>query len=148
MIEVGRGRKLKIGAEMSEEDKNRITDLLMENEDVFAWAMDEMTGISPKVAIHQLNVDPHARPVRQKRRPYSVEKNQLVLEETRKLKEAGYIREVYYPEWVANPVLVRKANGSWRMCIDFTDLNKAGLKDSYPLPRIDSWLTQHPVARG
>ena len=49
----------------------------------------------------------------------------------------GLIREVYYPEWLANVVLVKKANGKWRMCVDFTDLNKACPKDSFPLPRID-----------
>ena len=50
---------------------------------------------------------------------------------------AGFIREVYYPDWLANVVLVKKANGKWRMCSDFTDLNKACPKDSFPLPRID-----------
>ena len=50
---------------------------------------------------------------------------------------AGFIREVYYPEWLANIVLVKKANGKWRMCVDFIDLNKACLKDSFPLLRID-----------
>ena len=50
---------------------------------------------------------------------------------------AGFIREVYYPEWLANVVLVKKANGKWRMCVDFTDLNKACPKDNFPLPRID-----------
>ena len=50
---------------------------------------------------------------------------------------AGFIREVHYPEWLTNVFLVKKANGKWRMCVDFTDLNKACLKDSFPLPRID-----------
>ena len=50
---------------------------------------------------------------------------------------AGFIREVYYPNWLANVVLVKKANEKWRMCVDFTDLNKACPKDSFPLPRID-----------
>ena len=50
---------------------------------------------------------------------------------------AGFIREVYYPNWLANVVLVKKANGKWRMCVDFTDLNKACPKDNFPLPRID-----------
>ena len=54
-----------------------------------------------------------------------------------KLLEVDFIREVYYPEWLANVVMVKKANGKWRMCMDFTDLNKACPKDSYPLPRID-----------
>jgi len=50
----------------------------------------------------------------------------------------GHIREIKYPEWLANVVLVKKANGKWRMCVDFTDLNKACPKDSYPLPSIDA----------
>ena len=54
-----------------------------------------------------------------------------------KLLAANFIREVYYPEWLANIVMVRKTNGKWRMCVDFTDLNNAYLKDSFPLPRID-----------
>ena len=48
-----------------------------------------------------------------------------------------FIREVYYLDWLANVVMVKKANGKWRMYVDFTDLNKACPKDSYPLPRID-----------
>ena len=59
-------------------------------------------------------------------------------EEVRKLLEAGFIREVYYPDSLANVVMVRKNSGKWRMCVDFTDLNRACLKDSYPLPRIDT----------
>ena len=54
-----------------------------------------------------------------------------------KLATTKFIREVYYPDWLANVVMVKKANGKWRMCIDFTDLNKAYPKDSYPLSRID-----------
>ena len=44
---------------------------------------------------------------------------------------------MYYPDWLVNVVMVKKANGKWRMCVDFTDLNRACPKDSYPLPRID-----------
>jgi hypothetical protein len=44
---------------------------------------------------------------------------------------------VQYPKWLANVVLVKKSNGKWRMCVDFSDLNKACLKDNFPLPRID-----------
>ena len=54
-----------------------------------------------------------------------------------KLKRAGAIKEVFYPEWLANTVMVKKKNGKWRVCIDFTDLNKACLKDPFPMPRID-----------
>jgi hypothetical protein len=56
----------------------------------------------------------------------------------KRLLSAGVIREVKYPEWLANTVMVKKANGKWRMCIDFTDLNKACPKDEFSLPRIDS----------
>ena len=49
----------------------------------------------------------------------------------------GFIQEVYYPDWLVNFVLVKKANGKWRMCVDFTSLNKACPKDSFPLPRIN-----------
>ena len=59
------------------------------------------------------------------------------MEEVTKLLMAGFIREVYYLDWLANVVLMKKANGKWRMCVDFMDLNKACPKDSFPLPRID-----------
>ena len=59
------------------------------------------------------------------------------MEEVNKLLAANFIREVYYPEWLANVVMVKKANGKWRMCVNFTDLNSTCLKDSFLLPRID-----------
>ena len=58
-------------------------------------------------------------------------------EEGEKLLEADFIREVFYPDWLVNMVMVKKSNGKWRMCVNFTDLNKACQKDSFPLPRID-----------
>ena len=63
--------------------------------------------------------------------------DQAIVEEVRKLQEANFKREVYYPDWLVNVVMVKKASGKWRMCVDFTDLNKACSKDSYPLPRVD-----------
>ena len=60
------------------------------------------------------------------------------MEEVHKLQDAKFIREVYYPDWLGNLVMVKKANGKWKMFVDFTDLNKACPKDSYPLPRIDT----------
>ena len=59
------------------------------------------------------------------------------MDEVNKLLVANFIREVYYPEWLANVVMVKKANGKWRMCVDFTDLISTKPKDSFPLPRID-----------
>jgi len=83
-------------------------------------------------------MDATVRPVRQRRRKFNEERQLVVREETQKLLSASHIREIQYPEWLANVVLVKKANGKWRMCVDFTDLNKACPKDSYPLPSIDA----------
>ena len=69
---------------------------------------------------------------------FAQERDKAIAEEVRKLLEAGFIREVYYPDWLANMIMVKKPNGKWRMCIDFTDLNRACTKDSYPLPWIDT----------
>ena len=79
---------------------------------------------------------------------YAQERDKATAEEVRKLLEASFIREVYYPDWLANVVMVKKSNGKWRMCVDFTDLNRACPKDSYPLPRIDTLVdstTRHEL---
>ena len=70
------------------------------------------------------------------------------MDEVNKLLAANFIREVYYLEWLANVVMAKKANEKWRMCIDFTDLNSACSKDSFPLPRIDQLVdstTRHKL---
>lgn len=103
----------------------------------FAWKPSDMSGIDPRVMTHKLNVLPEARPVKQKKRVVGRDKQQATREEVQKLEKAGFIREVMYPQWLANPVLVKKANGKYRMCIDFTDLNQACPKDCYPLPDIN-----------
>ena len=57
--------------------------------------------------------------------------------EVQRLKEAGVIREIFFPEWLANTVIVKKKNGKWRDCVDFMDLNRACPKDPFPMPKID-----------
>ena len=86
---------------------------------------------------HRLAVRPDARPVRQKVRRQAPERQEFVRAEVDRLLAAGFIREVLHPDWLANPVVVPKANGKLRMCVDYTDLNKACPKDPFPLPRID-----------
>ena len=108
------------------------------NQDVFTWSHEDMPGIDPSVIVHRLYVNPASLPIQQKKRVFAQERDKAVAEEVRKLLEAGFIREVYYPDWLTNVVMVKKNNGKWRMCIDFTDLNRVCLKDSYPLPRIDT----------
>jgi hypothetical protein len=73
--------------------------------------------------------------VRQPLRRFDEEKHRVIREEVHKLLATGFIKEVFHPEWLANPVLVRKKGGKWRMCVDYTGLNKARKKVSYPLPR-------------
>ena len=97
-----------------------------------------MPGIDPKIMVHKLNVSPIFSPIRQKKRVFAQERDKAIAEEVRKLLKANFIREVYYPDWLANVIMVKKANGKWRMYVDFTDLNKACPKDSYPLSRIDT----------
>ncbi|XP_059658398.1 uncharacterized protein LOC132304680 [Cornus florida] len=96
-----------------------------------------MPGIDPTIMEYRLNVNPDFKPVRQKRRTFVPERNQAISEEVEKLLKVDFIQEVYYPDWLENVVLVKKANGKWRLCVDFTDLNKACPNDSFPLPRID-----------
>ena len=82
-------------------------------------------------------MNPDRKPIQQRRRVFAPERDQAVADEVTKLLAVGFIQEVHYPKWLANVVLVKKENGRWRMCVDFTDLNKACPKDSFPLPIID-----------
>ena len=117
--------------------RQELITFLRNNRDVFAWSHDDMPRIDPSVMVHRLNVSLSFPPVRQKKRVFAPKRDQAIAEEVRKLQEASFIREVYYPDWLANAVMVKKASGKCRMCVDFTDLNKACPKDSYPLPRVD-----------
>jgi hypothetical protein len=96
-----------------------------------------MPGVPREVIEHHLAVCPQAHPMKQKTRKQVQEKQDFIVQEIEKLKKAKLIREVAHPTWIANPVVVPKANGSGRLCVDFTSLNKACPKDPYPLPKID-----------
>jgi hypothetical protein len=96
-----------------------------------------MPGVPKEFAKHKLHVREDAKPVKQPLRRLSEEKCSIVGEEIARLLAAGFIMEVFFPEWLANPVLVLKKNNKWRMCIDYTSLNKACPKDPFALPRID-----------
>jgi hypothetical protein len=85
-------------------------------------------------------VDPTIRPRKQKLQKMSDDKAKGARNKVKRLLSVGVIKEVTYPEWLANTVLVKRANRKWRMCIDFTDLNKASSKDEFPLLRIDSLI--------
>ncbi|KAL0284366.1 UNVERIFIED_CONTAM: hypothetical protein Sradi_7200900 [Sesamum radiatum] len=95
--------------------------------------MMDLHGILLDIIIHRLSVNPDAKPVKQKKRMFGVERSQAIEDEVDKLLKVKYIRPVQYPEWLANVVLVPNSNGKWRLCSDFTDLNKACPKDPFPL---------------
>lgn len=80
-----------------------------------------MKGINPNVITHKLNVDPNAKPVKQKRRKFAPERNKIINKEVQKMLESGKIREVNYPGWLANVVVIGMKNGKWRVRIDFTE---------------------------
>ncbi|GKF44080.1 hypothetical protein Tco_0130632 [Tanacetum coccineum] len=96
-----------------------------------------MTGVPRHMAEHRLNVREGCPPVRQKKRGQAPERNKAIQEEVEKLVDAGIMKEVHYHSWLSNPVMVKKRDGSWRMCVDFKNLNKACPRDGYPLPKID-----------
>ncbi|GKB00098.1 reverse transcriptase domain-containing protein [Tanacetum coccineum] len=102
-----------IGSTLTEKGRKELCALLRQNLDAFAWSPVDMTGIPRHIAEHRLN------------------------EEVEKLVDAGIMKEVHYHSWLSNPVMVKKHDGSWQMCVDFKDLNKACPQDGYPLPEID-----------
>ncbi|KAL2251241.1 UNVERIFIED_CONTAM: Retrovirus-related Pol polyprotein from transposon [Sesamum indicum] len=127
----------RIGSQMTAEMETMMIDFLRSNNDIFAWSPSDFQGINPEIIVHRLNVDPQVKPVKQKKRVFGIERNKIIEEKVAKLLRAGFVREIQYTTWLSNVVVVPKAAGKWRMCTDYTDLNKACPKDPYPLPRID-----------
>ena len=89
-----------------------------------------MLDIPREVTEHALKIRPSSKPVKQRLHRFDKEKRRAIVEEITKLLAAGFIKEVYHPEWLANPVLVRKKSGKWRMCVDYIGLNKSVPKGS------------------
>jgi hypothetical protein len=131
-------QRVLLGSQLSDEQEKTLLRFLFNNKDVFSWTAKDLCGVNIDVIEHSLNVDPSFRPRKQRLRKMSEDKAEGDRNEVKRLPSVGVIREVTYPEWLANTVMLKKDNGKWRMCIDFTDLNKACPKDEFPLPRIDS----------
>ena len=100
-------------------------------------AHHDIPGIDPSTVVQKLNEGLEARPIKQKCRSFNPERYATINDEVKKLIDLGSIHEAYYPNWLANIVLVKKTNGKWRICTNFTDLNRACPKDYFPLPRIN-----------
>jgi hypothetical protein len=93
--------------------KESVIQFLKDNKDIFAWRHKDMPGIDPLIISHKLNVDPYLRLIKQKWRIFAPKRNDAIMEEVDKLLAANFIREVFYPEWLANVVMVKKTNEKW-----------------------------------
>ncbi|XP_075654844.1 uncharacterized protein LOC142625014 [Castanea sativa] len=130
-------RYFQVGSQLPALEKVELVKLLKANIDVFSWMTYDVPGIDPEFICHHLNVSPEVVPRKHPLRCASQEHAEAIKEEVNKLKQAGAIKETFYPEWLANTVVVKKKNGKWRVCVDFTDLNRVCPKDPFPIPRID-----------
>jgi hypothetical protein len=126
-----------ISEDLTSHDEERLLCCLSKNKDVFAWSTLDLVGVSRSIIEHGIGIDPSVGPKKQQLRKMSDEKTEAAKAEVHRLLEAKFIEPITYPTWLANVVMVQKKSGKWRMCIDFTSLNKACPKDNFPLPRID-----------
>ena len=125
-------RAIFISALLTPEEEEGYLKLLVEYKDVFAWTYKEMPGLNPSIALHHLSIKKGVRLVKQDQRCFRPELIPQIETEVNKLIEASFIREVQYPEWITNIVLVKKKNGQIRVCVDFRDLNSACPKNDFP----------------
>jgi hypothetical protein len=126
-----------ISEDLTPHDEGRLLFCLSRDKDVFAWSALDLVGVSCAIIEHSLGIDPSVCPKKQRLRKMADKKTEAAKAEVHRLLEAKFIEPIAYPTWLANVVMVQKKSGKWRMCVDFTSLNKACSKDNFPLPRID-----------
>jgi hypothetical protein len=114
-----------------------LVDFLHANTEIFTWTPLDMPSIPRDVVEHSLDIQVGSRPVTPHLHCFDEERHRIIGEEVHKLLAAGFIKEVFHPEWLANPMLVKKKGGKQRMRVDDTGLNKESPKVTYPLPQIN-----------
>ncbi|RVW34458.1 hypothetical protein CK203_081373 [Vitis vinifera] len=114
---------------------------LRQNYDIFAWTHSDMKGIDPSITSHKLNILQTARPIRQKVRRFHPDRQKIIRIEIDNLLEAGFIREVDYPDWLANVVVVPKKEGKW-WCASITPISIMRVKRQFPFNqnRSNLWI--------
>jgi hypothetical protein len=123
---------------LSPASESAVVEFLREHWKMFAWCPADMPGIPRELAEHELKIFPNAKPIKQLMRRYNPEKARSMGEEINRLLEAKFIREIKEATWLSPLVMMEKKDTKiYRMCIDFTALNKLCPKDYFPLPRID-----------
>jgi hypothetical protein len=130
-------RAVTIGAHLNPEEEKKLIQFLNKNKDVFAWSAKDLQGVDRDIIKHAMETDEKVMPKKKKLRKMFEEKVKAVEAEVQRLQDTKVIREVKYPVWLANTVPVKKKIGKWRMCVDFTDLNKACKMDDFSLERVD-----------
>ena len=128
---------MQLSRDLTNKKYRHIAEVLQRIMDLFAWQPSNMPSIHPNIICHKLVISPQAKPVSQKKRKMVEELRKMIREEIDKLLKGQFIRKVKYSTWLANVVMVKKANRKWRMCTNYTNLNKACPKDAYSLPSIN-----------
>ncbi|GJZ76883.1 reverse transcriptase domain-containing protein [Tanacetum coccineum] len=134
-----------IGKQLPDHFKKVLQNLLKSNADVFVWTHFDMTGIPRTIMVerkpfnteHKMNKYSHIKGIKQNKRGLGPDRNMAACKETEELTKARILWKAKHQTWVANPVMVKKSDGGWGICVNFTDINKAYPKDCYLLPKID-----------
>ena len=129
-------KSFQVGAQLSPQEKEELVEFLKRSIKVFAWNAYEALGVDTNFIYHHLNVILLVIPRKQPPRRLSKDHSDAVKDVVMKLKRAEAVKEVFYPKWLANTVVVKKKSGKWHVCVDFTKLNKAYPK-AFPIPWID-----------
>jgi len=136
-IQVSEWRKLKVGNSATQQERKRLIDLCEKYDRVIARTYEDLHGYDRNIIQHTIELTEGSKPVRQKQRPVNPRIEPLMVDELQKLLESRIIFPIKHSTWVSNLVPVRKKNGDIRLCVDFRDLNRASLKDHYPLPSME-----------
>eukprot|EP00253_Pinus_taeda_P030524 PITA_30524 len=139
-IEIFPGKTLNINRNLESSQQEKLTKLLQRHSTAFAWEYTDMKGIDPKTCIHHIYIEENSRPIRQPQRRMNPNLGEIVKDELEKLLNVNFIYPISDSQWVSPLFIVPKKNGKWRVCIDYRKLNKATLKDHFPLPFIDQVL--------
>ncbi|XP_073128031.1 uncharacterized protein [Henckelia pumila] len=120
-VELSPGAQIvKLAADLGPSVKQRLVDSLKKNKNVFAWSVSELTGVNAEIMVHRLNTLAGVRPIKQKKRHFGPEKDKVIKKEVDELLEAGHIREVQFPTWLSNVVLVPKSSSGGCVLISDT----------------------------
>eukprot|EP00253_Pinus_taeda_P027327 PITA_27327 len=139
-IEISPGKTLNIGAFLETSQEQKLIHLLNKYQKEFAWDYTDMQGIHPETCTHHIYTDTSIQPLRQPQRRMNPMLKEIVRDELQKLLKVKFIYPIFYSQWVSPLVMVPKKNDKWGVCVDYRELNKATLKDYFPLPFINQVL--------